>query len=278
VQEHGALRKIAKITLVEQTVDRVQSYVLSRQLQPGDTLPSEMRLAETLGVSRPVVREALRTLVGRGMLTIANGRNAIISPVTATALVHFFERATQLNAVTVLELLEVRRGIEVQSISLAAQRRTTDHIAKLHILLDGMWDARYDLPLYSELDAQLHLQFAAASQNVSDPTCPGLSQTAPIAPKNVLRAVQLRRRSCSAALTRSPEVDPTSTDCGSGKAAADSRARFLLPRPAAFGDRPEGGECAGSVRQNSAAARTGLRRAARLRAELKAKGLDGGRS
>jgi GntR family transcriptional repressor for pyruvate dehydrogenase complex len=165
VQEHGALRKIAKITLVEQTVDRVQSYVLSRQLQPGDTLPSEMRLAEALGVSRPVVREALRTLVGRGMLTIANGRNAIISPVTATALVHFFERATQLNAVTVLELLEVRRGIEVQSISLAAQRRTTDHIAKLHVLLDAMWDARYDLPLYSELDAQLHLQFAAASQN-----------------------------------------------------------------------------------------------------------------
>ena len=160
MQEHGVLRKIAKITLVEQTVDRVQSYVLSRQLQPGDMLPSEMRLAETLGVSRPVVREALRTLVGRGMLTIA-----IISPVTATALVHFFERATQLNAVTVLELLEVRRGIEVQSISLAAQRRTTDHIAKLHVLLDGMWDARYDLPLYSELDAQLHLQFAAASQN-----------------------------------------------------------------------------------------------------------------
>jgi GntR family transcriptional repressor for pyruvate dehydrogenase complex len=65
----------------------------------------------------------------------------------------------------VRELLEVRRGIEVQSISLAAQRRTTDHIAKLHVLLDGMWEARYDLPLYSELDAQLHLQFAAASQN-----------------------------------------------------------------------------------------------------------------
>lgn len=89
MQEHGSLHKITKITLVEQTVDRVQSYVLNQQLQPGDTLPSEMRLAEKLGVSRPVVREALRTLVGRGMLTIANGRNAIISPVTATALVHF---------------------------------------------------------------------------------------------------------------------------------------------------------------------------------------------
>jgi GntR family transcriptional regulator, transcriptional repressor for pyruvate dehydrogenase complex len=165
VQQDGALRKIAKITLVEQTVDRVQSYVSSRQLQPGDTLPSEMRLAETLGVSRPVVREALRTLVGRGMLTIANGRNAIISPVTATALVHFFERATQLNAVTVRELLEVRRGIEIQSIALAAQRRTDEHIANMNLLLTRMSDARYDLQLYSELDAQLHLQIAAASQN-----------------------------------------------------------------------------------------------------------------
>jgi len=165
VQQDGALRKIAKITLVEQTVDRVQSYVLRHQLQPGDTLPSEMRLAESLGVSRPVVREALRTLVGRGMLTIANGRNAIISPVTATALVHFFERATQLNAVTVRELLEVRRGIEIQSITLAAQRRTDAHIANMQALLIGMSDVRYDLPLYSELDAQLHLQIAQASQN-----------------------------------------------------------------------------------------------------------------
>ena len=154
-----------KQTLVEQTVDRVHALILNQQLQTGDSLPSEMRLADTLGVSRPVVREALRILAGRGMITIANGRNPIISPVNATALVQFFERATQLNAVTVIELLEVRRGIEVQCIALAAERRTPAHIQLLHTQIRKLEDARYDLALYSELDAQLHRIFALASQN-----------------------------------------------------------------------------------------------------------------
>lgn len=165
MQSSAALKRNTKQTLVEQTVDRVHTLILSQQLLPGDSLPSEMRLAEMLGVSRPVVREALRILAGRGMLTIANGRNPIISPVNASALVQFFERATQLNAVTVIELLEVRRGIEVQSITLAAIRRTPEHVMQIEYQLDLLEKARHDLPLYSELDAQLHRMFASASQN-----------------------------------------------------------------------------------------------------------------
>jgi GntR family transcriptional regulator, transcriptional repressor for pyruvate dehydrogenase complex len=157
--------KITKITLVEQVVEQIQAFVLHQQLQPGDALPSELRLAETLGVSRPVIREALRTLAGRGFLTIANGRNAVVSPVSASALVHFFERATQLNAVTILEVLEVRRGIEKQSVELAAQRRTHEDIEKLQQTLTELRHYRQDLTMYSQLDAQLHLQIAIASQN-----------------------------------------------------------------------------------------------------------------
>lgn len=157
--------KVTKITLVEQVVEQIQAFVLHQQLQPGDALPSELRLAETLGVSRPVIREALRTLAGRGFLTIANGRNAVVSPVSASALVHFFERATQLNAVTILEVLEVRRGIEKQSVELAAQRRTHEDINKLQQTLTELRHHRHDLALYSQLDAQLHLQIAIASQN-----------------------------------------------------------------------------------------------------------------
>ena len=123
--------KLIKKTLVEQAVEQVQAYILVQKLTPGDVLPSEMRFTEILGVSRPVVREALRTLAGRGVLTIANGRNAVVSPVSATMLIQFFERATQLNGVAVVELLEVRLGIEVQSAMLAASRRTASDITAL---------------------------------------------------------------------------------------------------------------------------------------------------
>lgn len=165
MQDNQSLHKVVKTTLVEQAVDQVQALVLSQQLQPGDSLPSEMRLVETLGVSRPVVREALRTLAGRGILTISNGRNAIVSPVNAASLVQFFERATQSNAVTVIELLEVRRGIEVQSVTLAAQRRQSHDVVALRQTLTHLQQAQYDLERYSVLDAKLHMQIASASQN-----------------------------------------------------------------------------------------------------------------
>ncbi len=159
------MEKLVKRTLVEQAVEHVQSYMLTQNLRPGDVLPSEMRFTEILGVSRPVVREALRTLAGRGVVTIANGRNAMVSPVSATALIQFFERATQLNAVTVIELLEVRLGIEVQSCALAAQRRDDTDIAALKSAITELEQSRYDIDAYSKLDAQLHRRIAAASKN-----------------------------------------------------------------------------------------------------------------
>jgi GntR family transcriptional repressor for pyruvate dehydrogenase complex len=157
--------KLVKRTLVEQVVEHVQSFVLTQNLKPGDILPSEMRFTEILGVSRPVVREALRTLAGRGVLTITNGRNAMVSPVNATALIHFFERATQLNAVSVIELLEVRLGIEVQSCALAALRRDAADILLLEQNIQELEQQRYKIDAYSILDAQLHRRIAAASKN-----------------------------------------------------------------------------------------------------------------
>ena len=157
--------KLVKKTLVEQAVEQVQGYILVQKLKPGDVLPSEMRFTEILGVSRPVVREALRTLAGRGVLTIANGRNAMVSPVSATMLIQFFERATQLNGVAVLELLEVRLGIEVQSATLAATRRTNTDVVALRASIEQLTQSRDDIDAYSKLDAELHLRIAAASKN-----------------------------------------------------------------------------------------------------------------
>ncbi|MFM2310566.1 MAG: hypothetical protein RLY87_2688 [Chloroflexota bacterium] len=159
------LTKLVKRTLVEQAVEHVQSYVHAQNLKPGDILPSEMRFTEILGVSRPVVREALRTLAGRGVLTITNGRNAMVSPVNASALIQFFDRATQLNAASVIELLEVRLGIEVQSCALAALRRDENDVLLLQQTLSDLEQQRYSIDAYSMLDAQLHRRIAAASKN-----------------------------------------------------------------------------------------------------------------
>jgi DNA-binding FadR family transcriptional regulator len=64
--------------LFEQVADKIQSLIVDESLHPGDKLPSERDLAESLGVSRTVIREAVRVLSVRGLLTVKAGSGTYI--------------------------------------------------------------------------------------------------------------------------------------------------------------------------------------------------------
>ena len=90
------LDKLERVPLSEQAVQSLLGYIERSRLAPGAALPGEGRLAEILGVSRPVVREALRTLKGMGVVDIANGKSPIIRrDLDATAMSIYFARALQ---------------------------------------------------------------------------------------------------------------------------------------------------------------------------------------
>ena len=69
------------VSLVEQVIAYLRDHVASEQLRPGSRLPSETTISEKLGVSRPVVREAMRTLAATGLVEMAVGKRATIVPV-----------------------------------------------------------------------------------------------------------------------------------------------------------------------------------------------------
>jgi GntR family transcriptional regulator, transcriptional repressor for pyruvate dehydrogenase complex len=93
------LPKISRGTLAEQVTERLLEYIETQRLKPGDLLPSETSLAGSFGVSRPVIREALKNLEGKGVLEIVNGKGAILSArSTATRCAMFFQRAMRWNA------------------------------------------------------------------------------------------------------------------------------------------------------------------------------------
>src|SRR5512143_1516024 len=117
------LPKITRGTLADQVTDRLLEYIEAQHLKPGDLLPSETSLVASFGVSRPVIREALKSLSGKGIIEIVNGKGALIRPVDSDPLRLFFRRAMQMEYGTLLELMEVRRGLEIQAALLAAQRR-----------------------------------------------------------------------------------------------------------------------------------------------------------
>jgi DNA-binding FadR family transcriptional regulator len=159
------MRTLNRETLAEQVADAIVEFIGQQELAPGDPLPSTAKLAEAFSVSRPVIREALKTLEGREIVQISNGRNPIVKPVTSDTLRNFFSRAIVLERRSIVELLEIRRGLEIQSALLAARSISDAEVAELEHVLDGMRAHVTDPGQYTELDVQFHLKIAVATRN-----------------------------------------------------------------------------------------------------------------
>lgn len=157
--------KLRRETLSEQMATQLLEYIRSLDIQPGTLLPSETRLSAEYGVSRQVVREALRSLQGRGVLTILNGRGAVVRPLDRESLSFTFSRAIQIDTRSLVELMEVRLGLEMQSATLASRRRTAIEAAELTRIVDAMRGHLHDEEEYANLDLAFHLAIARASHN-----------------------------------------------------------------------------------------------------------------
>ena len=68
-----ALQPVNRRSVPEDVFEQIVAEVLSGEMQPGESLPSERRLAEVLGVSRPAVREALKRLTAAGLVEVRQG-------------------------------------------------------------------------------------------------------------------------------------------------------------------------------------------------------------
>jgi DNA-binding FadR family transcriptional regulator len=157
--------KLNRATLAEQVAEALIERIEVNGLKPGDPLPSINRLADEFGVSKPIIREALRTLEGRELIVTSNGRAPIIKPISGDSLRLFFERAVIIDTESMIELLEIRRGLEIQSVTLAARKRTDDEVAEMRSVVMEMRDHLYDPNEYTELDIKLHFLIASASRN-----------------------------------------------------------------------------------------------------------------
>ena len=159
------LPKLSRGTLAEQVTDNLLAYIEAQHLKPGDLLPSETSLATSFGVSRPVIREALKNLEGKGIIEIVNGKGALVKPIDSDPLRLFFQRAMQIERGTMLELMEVRKGLEVEAATLAASRRQPKDLEEIDRTVQSMRQSLHDHEAYTRLDVEFHLLIAKASHN-----------------------------------------------------------------------------------------------------------------
>ncbi len=161
------IQPIAKSSLVDTVVERLQTYVTEAELQAGDRLPSEMELTRQLGVSRPVLREAVSRLESIGLVTIQRGRGMFLGDRgSLSSCVKLVRSALAIAPKDLMQFAELRTGIEIQSARLSAERRTETELAELTDLWRRM-DADGVEHLESiRLDFQFHRKIIDITHNV----------------------------------------------------------------------------------------------------------------
>jgi GntR family transcriptional regulator, transcriptional repressor for pyruvate dehydrogenase complex len=151
--------------LSDKVAEMMRQTILSRQLPPGTPLPSERELGEQFGVSRTVIREAVRALAAKGIVEVRSGsglRVASVDEATALESLSWFIRGGQLEYEKVHE---VRSTIEVEMAGLAAQRRTEEQLEAMRACHAHFTSVVDDVSQATAVDVEFHGLIARATQN-----------------------------------------------------------------------------------------------------------------
>jgi len=159
------LPKLSRETLAEQAARNLIAFIEAHDLKPGKLLPPESQLAADFGVSRPIIREALKSLEGKGIVEVVSGKGAFVKPLDSQPLQMFFRRAVRIEREAIIDLMELRKAIEVQSVAFAAQRSMPDDLARLAEIVGDMRCNLHSPDAYVELDVAFHQQIASMTHN-----------------------------------------------------------------------------------------------------------------
>lgn len=152
-------------SLVQQAMQAVTDHIRTHAMRVGDSLPGEAWFAAAMGVSRPVMREAFGALAALRLIDVGNGRKPRVSAIDGSVIASSLEHAVSTAQITVPEVWDVRRTIEVRTAALAAQSRTDAEAAEIVALAEAMaanLDHQEDMARH---DIAFHLAIARASHN-----------------------------------------------------------------------------------------------------------------
>ena len=152
-------------SLVQQAVQAVRDHIRDNDLKVGDTLPGEGHFAELLGVSRAVMREAFGGLAALKLIDVANGRRARVGAMDGSVMAASLDHAVATSQVSMTEIWDVRRTLELRTAMLAAENRSDAEAAQIVALAEAMAEAGDDMAKVTACDIAFHQAIAEASHN-----------------------------------------------------------------------------------------------------------------
>lgn len=151
-----ALRAAGRISLVDSVVEQLRAQLAEGEWAVGDRIPTEHELAETLGVGRNTVREAVRVLVHAGLLESRQGNGTFVRSTADPAAV-----LRGVRHAGALDVLELRAALETEAARLAAVRRDVHDLLRLRAALttlreQGDRDADADMAFHQAVVEATH--------------------------------------------------------------------------------------------------------------------------
>ncbi|MBW1804332.1 MAG: FadR family transcriptional regulator [Deltaproteobacteria bacterium] len=169
------LQPVKTDSLKEVCIKRFEGLILSGAFLVGERLPPERELAKRLGVSRPVVHEALVDIATKGLVTMTPRKGTVVndfrregSVVLLTSLLEYHNG--KLDPKLLEGLLNMRLLVEIENARLAAKNRTHAQLEEFKNVLDQEADSDHtDIETITQLDFEFHLILAIATDNLLYP-------------------------------------------------------------------------------------------------------------
>ncbi|TXS92130.1 FadR family transcriptional regulator [Parahaliea maris] len=152
-------------TMVQSVIADVLRHIHERQLKVGDTVPSEGEFGQQLGVSRTVMREAFKALAAMNIIEVHAGRKARVKAFDSTLMALTLSHGLHTEQLTVQQLWDVRRSMEMRTVVLACMHRSEAVAAALLELTERMRATHNDVAAMTEHDIAFHEEIAKATRN-----------------------------------------------------------------------------------------------------------------
>jgi DNA-binding FadR family transcriptional regulator len=153
------------VSLVDRLMADVSDHIRRNGLEPGAVLPGEAEFAARAGVSRTVAREGFRGLAALRLIDVGNGRRARVAQTDESVLSLLIDHAVSTRQISIQQILDVRRTIEVRTAALAALRRTEREAGEIAGLAAAMRDHVGDAEQEMALDIEFHEAIGNACRN-----------------------------------------------------------------------------------------------------------------
>jgi GntR family transcriptional repressor for pyruvate dehydrogenase complex len=156
---------MSRVDRVSQVVERFERAILEGEFAPGDQIPSEREISAQMGVSRSVVREALGRLASLGLVRSVHGSGTIVEAPSARQVVVGYQRLLARPDFRLPDLAAVRLPLETTIATLAAAKRTEEHLARLEQAQAVLARPRRSLEAHVRADMEFHAALADATGN-----------------------------------------------------------------------------------------------------------------